>query len=102
MVVEDIIAEEGIEMAYQTWMYAIPFGLGNMVYKYDSYKDFRQMQRDFNKNTGRTVKYSTQSYDSRAFRTAGSLIDDVIHTGGRVATMGRGVGKTTSDVTKVI
>lgn len=67
---------------YQAWMYAIPGGVGKAIHAYDRYKDLRQMQRDYYKNTGRTAKYPTSSYDSRAFAgPANYLTESVVHAG---------------------
>ena len=64
------------------WMYAIPF-VGSSVYAYDSYKDNMRKQADFFKNTGRHVKYGTDSYSARAYRTVGAELDRQIGRGKR-------------------
>ncbi len=64
------------------WMYAVPF-VGSSVYAYDSYKDNMKKQADFYKNTGRHVKYGTDSYSARAYRTIGAELDRQIGRGKR-------------------
>lgn len=61
-------------MARQEWMYAIPFGIGDAIYGYDRYKDNLQKQSDYSKNTGRSVRYGSDSYSSGAYRSLGSAV----------------------------
>ena len=72
--------EGDINMAQ--WMYAIPF-VGSSVYAYDSYKDNMRKQADYYKNTGRHVKYGTDSYSARAYRTIGAELDKYARGGKR-------------------
>ena len=64
------------------WMYAVPF-VGSSVYAYDSYKDNMRKQADYYKNTGRHVKYGTDSYSARAYRTVGAELDKCARGGKR-------------------
>jgi len=64
------------------WMYAVPF-VGSSVYAYDSYKDNMRKQADYYKNTGRHVKYGTDSYSARAYRTVGAELDKYARGGKR-------------------
>ena len=50
------------------WQYAIPFA-GSYAYAYDSYKNGLKKQADYYKNTGRKMKYSTDSYSARAIES---------------------------------
>lgn len=59
------------------WQYAIPFA-GSYAYAYDSYKNGLKKQADYYKNTGRKMKYSTDSYSARAYRTLGQSIESGI------------------------
>lgn len=71
----DMVADTGAgDTNMAQWMYAVPF-VGSSVYAYDSYKDNMRKQADFYKNTGRHVKYGTDSYSARAYRTIGAELD---------------------------
>jgi hypothetical protein len=82
IVVEGI--EGDIDMARQEWAYGIPF-LGGVISGYDKWKDFKSMDRDYQKNTGRYYKYPTQGYNAMAGNIARSTLDTVISAGFRTA-----------------
>ena len=48
-----------------------------------THKDNMKKQADFYKNTGRHVKYGTDSYSARAYRTIGAELDRQIGRGKR-------------------
>ncbi len=64
------------------WTYALPV-VGKYAYNWDRIEDLSQMERDFAKNTGRKVKYQTNSYQARAFQTMGSVAEDLMRDVGR-------------------
>lgn len=67
------------------WMYAVPFGIGKTIHAYDRYKDLRQMQKDYYRNTGRTSKYPTSSYDSMAYSgPANYLYESAVRGGSKL------------------
>ena len=91
MVVEDTDTEGDIDMARQEWAYGIPF-LGGVISGYDKWKDFKSMDRDYQKNTGRYYKYPSQGYNSMAGNTARSTLDHAISLGIRSARAAGRVG----------
>ena len=81
MVAEDITAGDGINMA-EYWMYALPMGIGKAIHQYDRYKDLRQMDRDWRKNTGRSYAYATNAYEAQAFSgPANYLVESAVRAG---------------------
>lgn len=91
-------------MARQEWMYALPFGFGDIVYNYDRMKDFNEMHKDFTRNTGRTYKYPTQGFNAQKYRSMALVIDGALRSSSRAVTLGRklpgqrGGGTTTRNV----
>ena len=66
------------------WTYALPF-VGKYAYQYDRIKDLSQMQKDYTKNTGKKVKYQTNSYQTQAYNGMRSFAEDAIHDVGKLA-----------------
>lgn len=76
-------------MARQEWSYGVPF-LGGVISGYDKWKDFKAMDRDYQRNTGRYYKYPSQGYNAMAGNTARATLDTAISLGFRAArTAGR-------------
>lgn len=78
-------------MARQEWAYGIPY-LGGVISGYDKWKDFKAMDRDYQRNTGRYYKYPSQGYNAMAGNTARGTLEHTISLGIRSARAAGRVG----------
>lgn len=91
----------GIKMARQEWMYAIPGGIGDLVYNYDKMKDYNEKHKDYTRNTGRTYAYATDGFNAKKYRAMGSVINGALSVGSKFVSAGRKLpGRDGSGTTK--